>query len=269
MRSQVKVLAGPPAKALPERPPATPLDHLGPLGPAPAQQLPFWRRLSGRRLEVHTAAGHPGWVTCYKIVRPCPQQQLRVVYRQVEDPAGSLAASTRPDLAWRARLSGAGAETPAQPEAQLTSTTVTKTTQIGSSGGIARPLTKWSLLGEILPERPAPIDLEASGGPASGQRGANDQEGRGPGDAGRRCQAPPGHPAAPDYPGTDDPTEDRRWASTSRARAARRYRLVERENGGPRGWLGLPGARTPGGESRGHPLGGRNDLTVGAGVGGQ
>jgi hypothetical protein len=31
---------------------------------------------------------------------------------------------------------------------------------------------------------------------------------------------------------------------------------------GPRGWLGLPGARTPGGESRGHPLGGRNDLMV-------
>jgi hypothetical protein len=36
MRSQVQVLAGSPAKALPERPPATPLDHLGPLGPAPA-----------------------------------------------------------------------------------------------------------------------------------------------------------------------------------------------------------------------------------------
>jgi hypothetical protein len=38
--------------------------------------------------------------------------------------------------------------------------------------------------------------------------------------------------------------------------------LVERVNGGPEGWLGLPGARTPGGESRGHPLGGRNDPMV-------
>ena len=246
MRSQVKVLAGPPAKALPERPPATPLDHLGPLGPAPAQQLPFWRRLSGRRLEVHTAAGHPGWVTCYKIVRPCPQQQLRVVYRQVEDPAGSLAASTRPDLAWRARLSGAGAETPAQPEAQLTSTTVTKTTQIGSSGGIARPLTKWSLLGEILPERPAPIDLEASGGPASGQRGANGQEGRGPGDAGRRCQAPPGHPAAPDYPGTDDPTEDRRVGEHEQGQGGQKVpagRAGERRPEGMAGPAGRPDSR--------------------------
>ena len=113
MRSQVQVLAGPSAKALPERLPATPLDRLARRQP---QQLPFWRRLSGR-LEIHTAAGHSGWVACYKIVRPYPQQQLRVVYRQVEDPAGSLAASTRPDLAWRARLSGAGAETPAQPGA--------------------------------------------------------------------------------------------------------------------------------------------------------
>ena len=44
--------------------------------------------------------------------------------------------------------------------------------------------------------------------------------------------------------------------------------LVERVNRGSEGWLGLPGAWTPGGESRGHPLGGRNDLMVGAGAGG-
>jgi len=40
--------------------------------PSP-QRLPFWRRLPGR-LEVHTAAaGHPGWVACYRIIRPYPQ----------------------------------------------------------------------------------------------------------------------------------------------------------------------------------------------------
>jgi hypothetical protein len=60
-------------------------------------------------------------------------------------------------------------------------------------------------------------------GPASGHRGADDQEGQGPGDAGRRCQAPPGHPAAPDYPGTSQPTEIAGGASTSGARAANRY----------------------------------------------
>ena len=31
--------------------------------------------------------------------------------------------------------------------------------------------------------------------------------------------------------------------------------LVEQVNGRPEGWLGLPGARTPGGDSRGHPSG--------------
>jgi hypothetical protein len=40
--------------------------------------------------------------------------------------------------------------------------------------------------------------------------GADDEEGQGPGDADRRCQAPPGHPAAPDYPGAGHPTEHRR-----------------------------------------------------------
>jgi hypothetical protein len=36
---------------------------------------------------------------------------------------------------------------------------------------------------------------------------------------------------------------------------------------GPKGWLGLPGAWTPGGESSGHPFGSRTDLMVGAGAG--
>jgi hypothetical protein len=37
---------------------------------------------------------------------------------------------------------------------QPASTTVTKATQIGSSGGILRPLAGWPLLGGILPQRP-------------------------------------------------------------------------------------------------------------------
>ena len=109
-----------------------------------------------------------------------------------------------------------------------TSTTITKTTQIGSSGGIARPLTKWSLLGEILPERPGgggrlrstsrPLgDLPAASVVPTTRRAG------GPGDAGRRCQAPPGHPAAPDYPGTDDPTEDRRVGEHEQGQGPSRY----------------------------------------------
>jgi hypothetical protein len=31
-------------------------------------------------------AEHPGWVARFEIVRPYPNQHLRVVYRQVEDP---------------------------------------------------------------------------------------------------------------------------------------------------------------------------------------
>jgi hypothetical protein len=143
MRSQVQVLAGPPAKALPERPPATPLDHLarrqpnsfrsGAACPAASRSTRQPASRLGRLLQDRSAS---------------PRQQLRVVYRQVEDPAGSLAASTRPDLAWRARLSGASAETPAQPGAHSPPAPPSqRQPQIGSSGGIARPLTKWSLLG--------------------------------------------------------------------------------------------------------------------------
>jgi len=183
MRSQVQVLPGPPAKALPERPPATPLDHLGPLGPAPAPTASVVRRRSGR-LEVHTAAGHPSWVACYKIVRPYPQQQLRVVYRQVEDPAGSLAASTRPDLADRTWPGepGSAAPAPKRPHSQEHTAhqhhhhkdnpdrfqrrhRATLDQVVVTGRDLARAARRWW---------PAPIDLEASGGPASGQRGAND-----------------------------------------------------------------------------------------------
>ena len=39
-------------------------------------------------LEGHAAAEHPGWVARYELLRPYPNQLERVVYRQVEDPAG-------------------------------------------------------------------------------------------------------------------------------------------------------------------------------------
>jgi hypothetical protein len=35
-------------------------------------------------LERHTAETHPGWTASYEIVRPYPQQLLRVVYRRVD-----------------------------------------------------------------------------------------------------------------------------------------------------------------------------------------
>jgi hypothetical protein len=155
MRSQVQVLAGPPAKALPERPPATPLDHSGPLGPAPTPTAsvlappvrpprgPHGGRASrlGRLLQDHSAptsaaaagrasAGRgPGWLIG-RVHQTGPGLASQAQRRRRRNP--STARSTQP-----------------------TSTTVTKTTQIGSSGGIARPLTKWSLLGEILAERPS------------------------------------------------------------------------------------------------------------------
>ena len=39
-------------------------------------------------LEEHTAAEHPGWVARYELLRPYPHQLQRLVYRQIEDPAG-------------------------------------------------------------------------------------------------------------------------------------------------------------------------------------
>lgn len=46
-------------------------------------------RPSGHRvvgLEDHAATEHPGWVARFEVVRPYPNQHLRVVYRQVEWP---------------------------------------------------------------------------------------------------------------------------------------------------------------------------------------
>jgi hypothetical protein len=41
-------------------------------------------------LEWHTAAEHPGWTATYELLRPYPNQRMRVVYRQVKNPAGPL-----------------------------------------------------------------------------------------------------------------------------------------------------------------------------------
>ena len=38
-------------------------------------------------LEWHTAAEHPGWTATYELLRPYPNQRMRVVYRQVKNPA--------------------------------------------------------------------------------------------------------------------------------------------------------------------------------------
>jgi hypothetical protein len=41
-----------------------------------------------RDLEGHAATEHPGWIARFEVVRPYPNQHLRVVYRQIEDPTG-------------------------------------------------------------------------------------------------------------------------------------------------------------------------------------
>jgi hypothetical protein len=38
-------------------------------------------------LEWHTEAEHPGWTATYELLRPCPNQRQRVVYRRSEPPA--------------------------------------------------------------------------------------------------------------------------------------------------------------------------------------
>jgi hypothetical protein len=37
-------------------------------------------------LEGHTAAEHPGWVATYELLRPYPNQRMRVVYRRSTAP---------------------------------------------------------------------------------------------------------------------------------------------------------------------------------------
>jgi hypothetical protein len=38
-------------------------------------------------LEGHTAAEHPGWTAIYQLLRPYPNQRMRVVYRHSAPPA--------------------------------------------------------------------------------------------------------------------------------------------------------------------------------------
>jgi hypothetical protein len=38
-------------------------------------------------LEAHTAAQHPGWVATYELLRPYPNQRVRVVFRRVQAPS--------------------------------------------------------------------------------------------------------------------------------------------------------------------------------------
>ena len=141
-------------------------DHLARRRP---RQLPFWRRLSGR-LEVHTAAGHPGWIACYKIVRPYPSAAA----------AGGVSAGRGPgQFIGRVHQTGPGLASQAQRRrrrnartarsTQPTSTTVTKTNpdrfqrwhraildQVVVTGrDLGRAARRWW---------PAPIDLEASEG---------------------------------------------------------------------------------------------------------
>jgi hypothetical protein len=37
-------------------------------------------------LKWHTKAEHPGWTATYELLRPYPNQRIRVVYRQVQAP---------------------------------------------------------------------------------------------------------------------------------------------------------------------------------------
>jgi hypothetical protein len=39
-------------------------------------------------LEPHAAAEHPGWVARFEVVRPYPNQELRVVFRRADNSAG-------------------------------------------------------------------------------------------------------------------------------------------------------------------------------------
>ena len=144
MRSQVQVLAGPPAKALSERPPATPLDHLGPLGPAPAPTA------SVLAPPVQPPRGPHGGRTSRLGRLPQDRSALPSA-----GAAGRVSPGRGPGwLIGRLHQTGPGLASQAQRRrrrnartarsTQPTSTTVTKTTQIGSSGGIAQPLTKWS-----------------------------------------------------------------------------------------------------------------------------
>jgi hypothetical protein len=55
-----------------------------------------YRAIEPEALEVHTAAEHPGWVARYELIRPYPNQHLRVIYRRVGS-ASSTEPPTGPD----------------------------------------------------------------------------------------------------------------------------------------------------------------------------
>jgi hypothetical protein len=44
------------------------------------------RTIGPWELEDHTAAAHPGWTATYELLRPYPNQRMRVVYRRIEQP---------------------------------------------------------------------------------------------------------------------------------------------------------------------------------------
>ena len=79
--SRQAVRRGRPAELLADYDPGQPWLHWG-------CALCELRVIQPEELELHTPAAHLGWEAHYQIVRPYPNQHLRVVYRQVEDPAG-------------------------------------------------------------------------------------------------------------------------------------------------------------------------------------
>jgi hypothetical protein len=66
-----------PAELLADHDPGQPWYHWG---CALCQLRVIWPQ----DLEHHTAETHPGWTATYEIVRPYPQQHLRVVYRRMD-----------------------------------------------------------------------------------------------------------------------------------------------------------------------------------------
>jgi hypothetical protein len=47
-------------------------------------------------LEWHTAAEHPGWAATYELLRPCPNQRMRVVYRRSAAPSSERSTPADP-----------------------------------------------------------------------------------------------------------------------------------------------------------------------------
>jgi hypothetical protein len=44
-------------------------------------------------MEWHTAAEHPDWTATYQLLRPCPNQRQRIVYRRIK-------SCRRPDVTY-------------------------------------------------------------------------------------------------------------------------------------------------------------------------